>query len=201
MLGLLLLFAGDACAQTTPGDTVICFGDSLTAGFGAQPGLSYPDYLRKDLTAAGYTVTVVNDGTTNAGTDTAVASLPAIVKAQPTVVILEYGAVDGLHKLPVAQIEQKLSSVILGLQAAKIRVLLAAVVLPPELAGAEYAAQFNAMYPALAERFGLKLVPSFLGGVYGVPALMSMDHMHPNGLGYEKVAENVLPVLEPMLRK
>ena len=41
---------------------IIAFGDSLTAGYGADTGDSYPDYLQKDLDAEGYHYQVVNQG-------------------------------------------------------------------------------------------------------------------------------------------
>lgn len=193
---LLLLGSFQAHAQT-----IVCFGDSLTAGFGAQPGLSYPAFLQKDLTKAGYTGSVRNDGTTGAGTDAAIALLPTVLKVHPDIVILEFGAVDGLRKQPPPLIAHNLNFLIQSLRGQNIRVLLAAVEMPSLLTGASYAERFNRIYSALAHKYKLQWVPSLLKGVYGVPGLTSMDHMHPNGLGYLHVAENVLPVLEPMLRK
>ena len=61
--------------------------------------------------------------------------------------------------------------------------------------------EFDAVYPALAAKYKLPLIPFLLQDVYGVEGMMSPDYLHPNGFGYERVARNIAPYLEPMLTK
>ena len=196
ILALLLLCA----AAPLRAQTVVCFGDSLTSGFGAPDNQSYPDFLRKDLADAGYHVTLLNQGIGGNTTKDGLDRIDKVLAAHPSIVILELGANDGLRGFPPPGIEQNLSSMIQTLQRAHIRVLLAGIDLPPNF-GAAYVKQFDAIFPDLAQRYKLPLVPWLLNGVYGVYGLMSPDYVHPNGPGYEHVAQNVLPYLEPMLKK
>ena len=182
------------------GQTIVCFGDSLTAGHGAPAGSSYPDFLRQDLAHAGYHVTLINQGISGDTTKDGKARIAAVLHAHPSIVILELGANDGLRGQPVPGIVQNLSLIIQTLQHAHIRLLLAGMELPPNL-GPDYVKQFDALYPALAAKYKLPLIPFLLQGVYGVDDLMSPDYIHPNGEGYKRVAQTVLTHLEPMLSK
>lgn len=196
---LFILCTTLACrGQATP--TIVCFGDSLTAGQGAAPGAAYPDALRQDLARAGYHVTVLNQGVSGDTTKDGKARLRAVVAAHPGIVLLEFGANDGLRGQPVPGIERNLSDIIEALQRAHIRVLLLGMELPPNL-GPDYVGQFDGIYPALAARYKLSLVPFLLKDVYGNDDLMSQDYIHPNGAGYQKVAANVQTYLLPLLKK
>ncbi len=189
----LVLAATAAHAQT-----VVCFGDSLTAGRGAPAGASYPDDLRRDLQQSGPHAVILNQGISGDTTKDGLARIGAVLRAHPAIVVLELGANDGLRGFPVPGIEQNLSTIIQDLQRAHIRILLLGMKLPPNL-GPDYVNAFDAMYPALAAKYKLALVPFLLQDVYGVEGLMSEDYIHPNGTGYVKVAQNVLPYLQPML--
>jgi acyl-CoA thioesterase-1 len=72
--------------------------------------------------------------------------------------------------------------------------------MPPNY-GPDYVKQFDAMYPELARKYKVPLLPFILQDVYGVEGKMSDDGIHPNGLGYQVVAHNILPVLLPLLKK
>ncbi len=187
-------------AQAQQSEVVVCFGDSLTQGTGAPAGSSFPDFLRKDLANDGYHLDLLNQGVAGDTTKDGRARVDAVLRAHPQVVVLELGANDGLRGQPVPGIVQNLSAMIETFQRAHIRVLLAGIDLPPNL-GPEYVKQFNAIYPALAEKYKLALIPFLLQDVYGVEGRMSSDYIHPNEQGYVVVAKNVLPYLEPMLHK
>ncbi|RRA47151.1 arylesterase [Acidipila sp. EB88] len=193
-----------ASAQHKPSaprtQTVVCFGDSLTAGYGAAPGTSYPDFLRKALEAASYHATILNQGISGNTTKDGVSRVANIIAEHPSLVLLEFGANDGLRGQPVDGIQRNLVTMIEALQHAHIKVLLLGMQLPPNL-GPDYVKPFDAMYPALAARYKLRLVPFLLKDVYGHDELMSADSMHPNGAGYAQVARNVLPFVEPLLEK
>ena len=183
-------------------ETVVCFGDSLTAGTGSTPGSSYPDYLAKDLKASGYDVSLINQGVPGNTTSEGLARLQSVLALHPAIVILELGANDALLGQPVASISSHLETIIKTLQAAHVQVLLAGIQLPAHLPQGPtdaYVDQFNPMYAALSAKYKLPLVPSLLDNVYGVLDLMSSDYIHPNSRGYEHVARNVMPYLQPLL--
>ena len=196
------LFATRAIAEPPAAHekVVVCFGDSLTAGYGAPPGQGYPNFLESDLIEKGLHPRIVNEGESGATTKDALVRLPAIVAMHPDIAILEFGANDGLRGAPVSGISANLGVIIETLEAAHVRVLLAGIYLPPNY-GPEYVQQFDAVYPALARKYKLPLIPFLLKDVYGVPGLMSNDSVHPNGEGYQVVARTVMAGLLPMLKK
>lgn len=194
---LCLLVCLPLRAQTRS-DVIVCFGDSLTAGFGAPAGASYPDDLRKAL--AGSHATVVNQGISGDTTKDGLGRVNAIVKLRPQIVILELGANDGLRGYPVEGIERNLNSILVELQRAHTRVLLLGMRLPPNL-GPDYVGPYEALFPALAAKYKVPLVPFLLDHVWDNPDLLSPDNLHPNAAGYRVVTQNILPYLQPMLAK
>jgi acyl-CoA thioesterase I len=190
----VLLFAAD----TRP--LIVCFGDSLTAGFGVDPGKSYPDDLQQNLDRAGYHYRVLNRGVSGETTQDGLARLPLLLVEKPQIVVLEFGANDGLRGQPVTLTEAHLAQMIESLQKAGVRVVLAGITLPPNY-GPEYIAKFNAMYANLATRFKVPLIPFLLAGVATNPRLMQQDGLHPNTEGTRLVAQTVMRALVPLLRK
>jgi acyl-CoA thioesterase I len=200
----LLMFAAQAWqSQRVAKDNrpaIVCFGDSLTAGFGLDPGRSYPDLLQRELDRQGYRYRVVNMGVSGDTTQDGLARLPTVLAEHPQIVVLEFGANDGLRGQPVSVAEQNQARMIEALQKAGARVVLAGITLPPNY-GPEYLNRFNSMYPELAKRYRLPLIPFLLADVAAKPSLMQRDGLHPNAEGTRLVAQNVLRVIEPLLRK
>ena len=179
---------------------VVCFGDSLTAGYGADPGQSYPDFLQKDLDRDGYHYRVVNEGISGNTTKDGVDRLAGIVKMKPAVVVLEFGGNDGLRGLKVQTTRNNLATMIEGLQKAGIKVVIAGITLPPDY-GPDYVNAFTANYPALGNKYQVPLLPFLLKDVYGVDGMMQADKTHATDQGNEVVARNVLPLVEALLRR
>lgn len=185
-------------APTEP--LIYCFGDSLTAGYGIEdPDRAYPAVLERKLSQEGFHYHVVNGGVSGETTKDGLARLPRVVARHPDIVVLEFGGNDGLRGLPVAQAQANLAVMIERLQAAHITVALAGISLPPQY-GSEYIHRFNVMYPALAAKYHVPLVPMLLTHVYDRPGSMQADGVHPTAQGAAQVAENVESVLKPMLR-
>ena len=179
---------------------VVCFGDSLTAGYGADDGESYPDFLQKDLDADGYKYRVVNEGISGNTTKDGVDRLSEIEEMKAAVVVLEFGGNDGLRGFKVETTRTNLSTMIAGLQRSGAKVVLAGITLPPDY-GADYVANFTASYPTLGKKYGVPVLPFILKNVYGVEGLMQADNIHATDKGNEVVARNVLPLVEGLLRK
>jgi acyl-CoA thioesterase I len=179
---------------------IACFGDSLTAGFGLDAGQSYPDLLQGELDSRGYHYRVVNLGVSGITTDGALARLSRALSEKPAIVVLELGANDGLRGHSVGNAQRNLSQMIEAFQKEGAEVVLAGITLPP-IYGPEYSLQFNAMYPELAARYKLKLIPFLLDGVGGHGDLMQQDGLHPTAKGTRIVETTVWRAIEPLLRK
>lgn len=179
---------------------IAAFGDSLSAGFGVDPGKSFPDDLQRDLNSAGYGYRVVNLGVSGDTTTDGVERLPSVLAVHPKIVILEFGGNDGLRGLPVAAAKANLDRMIQALQASGARVLLAGMTLPRNY-GPEYIHAFEQMYVDLANQYKLARIPFLLEGVGGNPNLMQPDGIHPTAQGAEIVAGNVMRYLTPLLSK
>ena len=178
---------------------IICFGDSLTAGLGIEdPDLTYPADLERHLHSEGYDYRVANAGVSGETTKDGLARLPRVIARRPQLVVLEFGGNDGLRGLPTQETQTNLATMIERLQSARITVALAGITLPPSYGGA-YISRFNAMYPALASRYHVPLLPMILTNVYNVPGSMQGDGVHPTAQGAEQVATNVEGLIKPLL--
>jgi acyl-CoA thioesterase-1 len=179
---------------------VACFGDSLTAGYGADEGQAYPDFLQKDLDDAGYRYRVVNEGISGNTTKDGVDRLPEVLALHPAVVVLEFGGNDGLRGLKVETTRANLARMIEALKASGTRVVLAGITLPPDY-GPDYVNAFTANYPTLARKYDIPVLPFILKNVYGVQGLMQADNIHATDQGNAIVAQNLLPLVQPLLKK
>jgi acyl-CoA thioesterase I len=183
-------------ADTRP--VIVCFGDSLTAGFGLDSGQSYPSLLQRELDRRGYKYRVENLGVSGYTTQDGLASVSMALALKPAIAVIELGANDGLRGQPVSGIERSLGQTIEAFQKAKVRVLLAGIMLPPDY-GPDYVHRFAAIYPELAAKYKVRMLDFLLAGVAGNPRLMQQDGLHPNAEGTRIVAATVFKSLLPML--
>jgi acyl-CoA thioesterase I len=176
----------------------VAFGDSLTAGFGAEPGNSYPDFLQKELDRAGLAWRVVNAGVSGDTTTDGANRVSELLAAKPRVVILEFGGNDGLRGLPIETTRANLEQMIVELKNSGADVILAGMTLPPNY-GPEYIHQFEHVYQDLAAKYKLVRIPFLLEAVARDRSLMQRDGIHPTGPGNEKVAATVMKYVRPVL--
>ena len=179
---------------------LVCYGDSITAGYGLAAGQSYPDALQRDLDSRGYHYKVENQGTSGATTKDAVANLHVLLLLHPQVVIVEFGGNDGLRGLPPEQTRRNLDQVLTTLEAAHIKVLLAGITLPPNY-GADYIHAFEQVFRDLAAKHHTAFVPMIYKDLINVPGTIQQDGIHPTAKGSEIIANTLLQALKPMLRK
>jgi acyl-CoA thioesterase-1 len=177
---------------------IVAFGDSLTAGFGVTEEEAYPAVLERKIRAAGFSYRVVNGGVSGETTAGGLRRVPWILQSRPEIVILELGANDGLRGLGVVETEKNLAEIIEELQKEHVRVVLAGMRMPPNY-GKEYTGAFEKIFPELAGRYHLTLIPFFLEGVAARPDLNQADGIHPTALGYQKIVDSFWPRLEPLL--
>ena len=180
---------------------IVAFGDSLTAGFGAEPGNSFPDFLQKDLDRAGLKWQVINAGVSGDTTTDGVNRLSEVLSYKPRIVIVEFGGNDGLRGLPIETTRANLEQIIASLLNSGATVILAGMTLPPNY-GPDYIHQFEQIYRDLAAKYKLRRIPFLLEGVATVATrnLMQRDGLHPTAQGNAIVAETVMRYLKPLLR-
>lgn len=155
----------DAAVPTSEADRpkIVAFGDSLTAGLGVAPEDSYPAELQRRLDALGFRYRVINAGVSGDTTAGGLRRVPWILRSRPEFVILELGANDGLRGLKVEQTKANLERMIQQLQASGVHVILAGMRLPPNY-GPDYIAEFERIFPDLAARYGVTMIPFFSKG-------------------------------------
>ena len=179
---------------------LVCFGDSLTAGAGVAPEEAYPAYLQQRLDAEGYSYRVVNAGVNGNTTKDGVTRLPEVLDHHPQIVVVEFGGNDGLRGLPTTQSQRNLDLIVQRLKASGAKVALAGITLPPQYGG-EYIRSFNAMFPIVATKNHVPLLPFVLQNVYGVPGDIQDDGIHATAQGNRQVAVNVEHLVQPLLKK
>jgi acyl-CoA thioesterase I len=177
---------------------IVAFGDSLTAGFGADPGKSFPDFLQKDLDEAGLHWHVVNAGVSGNTTTDGVTRIGEVLAYKPRVTIVEFGGNDGLRGLPMETTRSNLDQIIQALRGAGSAVVLAGMTLPPNY-GPDYIRSFEQVYKDLGDKYKVARIPFLLDGVATSPDLMQQDGIHPTAEGNEIVARTVMRYLKPLL--
>ena len=175
---------------------IVALGDSLTAGYGLNPGESFPEQLQAVLEDRGYDVSVANAGVSG---DTAADGLARLEWSVPAdIVIVELGANDALRGIDPALTRQALSELLAKLVAREQTVLFAGMLAPRNL-GDDYAAAFDAIYPELAAEYGTAFYPFFLEGIATDPALNQADGIHPNAEGVSRIVEAIAPLVEELV--
>ena len=200
IVSLVLIILAAAPLRAAERPLLVCYGDSITAGYGLQSGQSFPDALQRDLDAQGFHYKVVNQGTSGATTKDAVANLRSIVALHPAVVIVEFGGNDGLRGQPLSETRRNLDQVLTTLEAAHVKTLLAGITLPPNY-GQEYIRQFDQLFRELAAKHHTAFVPMIYKDLIHVPGTIQPDGIHPTAKGSEMIARTLLPALTPLLRK
>lgn len=200
MVALMTGAAGTVAHAQAPAKPVklVVLGDSLSAGLGLPGQEAFPARLQKALRDKGVAVEMTNAGvsgdTASGGRDRLDWSVPEGTDG----VIVELGANDALRGIDPEVTRKALSDIVARLKARKIAVMLCGMLAPPNY-GSDYAARFNAIYPALAKKFDVPLYPFFLDGVAADAKLNQADGMHPTAAGVDIIVKNILPTVQAFL--
>ncbi|HEU0219701.1 MAG TPA: arylesterase [Gallionella sp.] len=197
-MSLILLLALWLPLSAHAAKNILVFGDSLSAGYGIAVAESWPALLQQELARSHAEYRVVNtsiSGETTQGGWQRIAG--ALQEYRPAVVIVELGANDGLRGFNVAGIEANLGKIIETARAARAKVLLVGMRLPPNY-GEPYVTQFAKAYPKLAKRYRIRLLPFLFEGV--APEQFQADNLHPTKEAQPQLMSNVLKELKPLLR-
>ncbi|HET8656565.1 MAG TPA: arylesterase [Longimicrobiaceae bacterium] len=196
--------AGDsaAAAPAPPRHNVLFVGTSLTAGLGLPPDEAYPALVQAKIDSAGLPFHVINAGVSGETSAGALRRLDWLLRQPFDVLVLETGANDMLRGQDVDSTRANVQAIVQRVRRERpdARLVLVGMLALPNL-GRDYAAHFDRIYPELAARDDLVLIPFLLKGVAGEPSLNQADGVHPNEKGARIVAQNVWTVLAPVLRR
>ncbi len=179
--------------------TIVVFGDSLSAAYGIQQSEGWVTLLQNKLKQEKLDYKVVNASISGETTSGGLGRFKAMLAAhKPNIVVIELGANDGLRGLSIKEMHNNLDSMINQAKAIKAEVLLLGMKIPPNY-GMQYTQQFSDTYADLAKKYSLNLVPFFLDGVAGNPDLVLNDGLHPKAEAQAKLLDNVWPQLKKIL--
>jgi acyl-CoA thioesterase I len=175
---------------------VVFVGTSLTAGLGLDPSEAYPSLLQRKIDSAGLPFVAVNAGVSGETSAGARRRIDWVLREPASVLVIETGANDMLRGLDTDSLEANIQAIIdrARRQSPPPRIVLLGMRGLPNY-GLQYVRRFNAVYPDLAKRNGIPLVPFLLEGVAGVDSLNQADMIHPTAAGQRRVAETVWPVV------
>src|SRR5215203_2611109 len=189
-LPLLLLLAAcrpDVPNLDSPGRTIVCLGDSITAGVGSGPGEAYPELL-----AARLGTEVVNAGVSGETAAEGLARVDQVLAEDPWLVVVELGGNDLLRRVPPEQTEQSLRAILDRLVAARVVPVLVELDAP-------FGGRYLEIYERLGDEYGIPVVEDAIGEILRDRELKS-DSIHPNAEGQKVLAEAIAEEIEPLIK-
>lgn len=180
--------------------TIVFFGNSLTAGYGLSPTEAFPAIIQNKIDSLGLPYKVVNAGVSGETSSGGNARIDWILRQPLDVFVLELGANDGLRGIPLTETKKNLQSIIDKVKAKypAAKLVLAGMQIPPNM-GQTYISEFRTIYPDLASKNKIALIPFLLEGVGGELKLNQQDGIHPTAEGHHILAENVWRELKALL--
>jgi len=179
---------------------ILFFGTSLTAGYGLDPTEAYPAIIQNKIDSLKLPYKVINGGLSGETSAGGKGRIDWLLKQKVDIFVLELGSNDGLRGVPVAETTKNLQDIIDRVKAKypEAKLVMAGMQMPPSM-GKKYAADFKNMFPEVAKKNNMSLIPFLLEKVGGVPKLNQADGIHPTAEGDKILAENVWKVLKPLL--
>jgi acyl-CoA thioesterase-1 len=180
---------------------ILFFGDSLTAGMGLDTENAFPAIIQEKIDSLGLEYQVINAGLSGETTASGKNRVSWVLNQNVDVFVLELGANDGLRGVPLEETRKNLQAIIDTVRAKnpETKILLTGMQIPPNM-GKEYASGFRKIFPELAKKNDVYLVPVLLKDVGGIPELNQADGIHPTAEGQKILAENIWEVLEPIVK-
>jgi acyl-CoA thioesterase-1 len=191
----------DSSVRRTDTRRVILFvGTSLTAGLGVDQDSAYPAVIQRRLDSLHLDWRAQNAGVSGETSAGALRRLPWLLQAPFAILVIETGANDGLRGLDPDSTRANIEAIVAAVRAhdSTTRIVLVGMEAPPNM-GPRFTGRFRALFPALARKDHVALVPFLLTGVAGIDSLNQTDGIHPTPRGHRIVADNVWRVLGPMI--
>lgn len=190
LLPLLLLAAAcgaDVPNLDSPGKTIVCLGDSITSGVGAEPGQPYSALLAAKLDRE-----VINEGVPGDTAEDGLARVDQALAHDPWMVIVELGGNDILRQVPPARTEAALRQVLDRLLAARVVPVLVELEVP-------FAGRYSDVFERIEDDYDIPVIEDTLGEILLDPALKA-DPIHPNAQGHVELADAIADVVEPIVK-
>lgn len=198
LLLLFLLFSTSIIAQEKK--NILIFGDSIAAGYGIEPNQAFPALIQNRIDSLGLNYEVINGGLSGETSAGGLRRINWVLQRQVDLMVLELGGNDGLRGIDLSSTKENLQKIVDRALAnnPNMEILIAGMQVPPNL-GIEYTREFQSLYPDLAEKNNLPLIPLILDKVGGRDEYMQPDQIHPNIAGHKIVADIVWESLYPFL--
>lgn len=179
---------------------ILFFGTSLTAGMGVDPEQAFPALIQNKIDSLKLPYKVINAGLSGETSAAGKNRIDWLLRQPVDIFVLELGANDGLRGIPVTETEANLQNVIdkVKKKYPDAKLIMTGMQMPPSM-GQKYTTDFKNLFPALAKKNNMDLVPFLLKDVGGIPSLIQPDGLHPNPKGHKILAENVWVILQPDL--
>lgn len=197
-LSLILVVFLSLNARAAEPKRLVIIGDSITEGYGLPHSRAYPSVLQKLLEKNKKNWRVLSSGISGSTSASALERVKWHLRQKPDMILLALGASDGLQGQNVKKMEDNLTAAIEACKKTSVKIILAGFRLPANY-GADYAKSFAAVFPRIAAKENVPLIPSLLEGVSGMESLNQSDGIHPNEKGHAAVAETVYKVIEKLL--
>jgi len=192
----------ELATETTKTKTILCFGDSITAGMGLDDSKdAFPAVLQRKIDSLDLNYTVVNSGLSGETTAGGKSRIGWVLKQPISIFLLELGANDGLRGVTLTETRTNLQAIIDEVKqtSPETTIILAGMELPPNM-GQDYTSEFRTMYAELAEKNNIEFIPFILKNVGGIAELNQSDGIHPTVEGHKIIANTVWETLEPLLK-
>jgi acyl-CoA thioesterase-1 len=188
----------------TENDTkrILFFGDSLTAGYGLEDiNDAFPALIQSKVDSLSLRYTVINSGVSGETSAGGKSRINWVLNQKVDVFVLELGANDGLRGVPLKETRENLQAIIDAVlkKSSTTKIILAGMQLPPNM-GIDYVTEFKTIFPQLAKKNNVNLIPFLLKDVGGIPDLNQADGIHPTVQGQKILANNVWAILGPIIK-
>lgn len=179
---------------------VVFLGDSLTAGYGLEPGSALPEQVEAVWRRSGTRAVALNAGVSGDTTAQGLARFDwSVVSAKPGLLVVALGANDYLLGVPADVSRANLAAILDRAKAGNIPAVLVGLSPRGEIAPDSREAAFAAIYPELAAEYGVPYYPSLLGLIEGDPSMLQADGLHPTKDGVVLIARPLAEFLEPVI--
>ncbi|MGF1638593.1 MAG: arylesterase [Cyclobacteriaceae bacterium] len=175
---------------------ILFYGTSLTAGMGLDPDEAYPAIIQRKIDSLNLPYEVINAGLSGETTSGGKSRIGWTLSQPIDVFVLELGVNDGLRGINLDETRKNLQAIIdtVRHKNPETKIIMAGMQIPPNL-GAAYTSEFRDLFPELAEKNNIPLIPFLLENVAGIPALNQPDGIHPTAAGQTIIAENAWPFI------
>jgi acyl-CoA thioesterase-1 len=187
-------------AAETNEETILFFGDSITAGYGLEEGRAFPALIQQRIDSLGLPYKVVNSGLSGETSAGGLRRIDWVLQQHVDIFVLELGGNDGLRGIDPQSTRENLQGIIDRVEATypDATIILTGMESPPNM-GESYTSEFRSIYGELAEANDVVFLPFILEGVAGDSDLNLPDGIHPTAEGHRILADNVWGVLRPAL--